>query len=144
MLMANKKRISSDSPLGPSNGNRKAVHNSKVIVFRVPQGREVRPIIHRLRFSEALAGCRPDGDILSSLCRLSGVSFGFLPLVRAWPWLRQVVEVPCGCTLAHSSALLVLCHIFDSHVLDRKDWSMQQLVEWRTRTQDTLDAPADK
>lgn len=130
------------------NTNASTTQNSKVIVFFAPRGagdphrQKARRPMPRLHFSEALANCRAEGDIVSSLCRISGLPFGFLPLLRTWPWLKQAVEAPCRCDVLHPSALLVLCHLFDRHVVDLKDWSMQQLVEWGTRTQDTFDSPA--
>jgi len=93
------------------------------------------------RFSQALAGCLHATDIIFSLCKASRLPVGYLALERAWPWLKQVVEVPCGCSIIHPSALMVLCHLFDRHVIDLKDWSMPQLVEWGTRTQDIFEGP---
>jgi len=91
-----------------------------------------------LRFSEALAQCKAEEDILSSLCASAGLPHGYLAVEKAWPWTRQRVEVPCGCDIVYPSALMVLCHLYDRHVLDLAEWSMAELVEWGTRMQSEL------
>ena len=127
--------------------NTETTHNSKVIIFFAPRRtgerrqQQARIMMPQMHFSEALATCPEAGDIVSSLCKASSVAVGYLALERAWPWLKQVVEVPCGCSIIHPSALMVLCHLFDRHVIDLKDWSMPQLVEWGTRTQDIFEGP---
>jgi len=98
----------------------------------------VRPL---LRFSEVLAQCKPEGDILAGLCAASGLPHGYLALEKAWPWVTKQVEVPCGCEIVYPSALMTLCHLYDRHVLDLAEWSMAELVEWGTRMQSELLAP---
>ena len=40
--------------------------------------------------------------------------------------------------IVYPSALMVLCHLYDRHVLDLAEWSMAELVEWGTRMQSEL------
>ena len=116
--------------------------NSRPIVSGIAEetktDRRLSAIRPRLRFSEALAQCKAEEDILSSLCASAGLPHGYLAVEKAWPWTRQRVEIPCGCEIVYPSALMILCHLYDRHVLDLAEWSMAELVEWGTRMENEL------
>ena len=116
--------------------------NSRPIVSGIAEetntNRRLPAIRPKLRFSEALAQCKAEEDILSSLCAFAELPHGYLAVEKAWPWTRQRVEVPCGCDIVYPSALMVLCHLYDRHVLDLAEWSMAELVEWGTRIESEL------
>lgn len=87
------------------------------------------------RFSEALAKCKPEDDIVAGICEASRLPVGCVAIEKNWPWLKKRVEVPCGCGIVHPSVLITLCHLHDRHVMDLHDWSLSELVEWATRKQ---------
>lgn len=49
-----------------------------------------------------------------------------------WPWTTTTMSRPCGCWLypRKMSAKEIIAHLFDKHVMRRKDWTLDQLVEW--------------
>jgi hypothetical protein len=114
--------------------------DNKLIVLFHPQekktsGRCAPKTRSALRFSEALAKCRLHQDIIAGLCEVAGQPSSYLTIETIWPWLKKRIAVPCGCRIVHPSVLLTLCHLYDRHVTDLKDWSPSELVEWTTRTQ---------
>jgi hypothetical protein len=116
------------------------VTDSKLIVLSHPQekkpsSRSSQKTGSAIRFSEALAKCKLQDDLVPGLCELAGLPASYRSLEQTWPWLKNRVEVPCGCEVVHPTALITLCHLFDRHVTDLKDWSLSELVEWTTRTQ---------
>jgi hypothetical protein len=118
--------------------------DNKIIVLFHPQekkpcSRSTRQVRSALRFSEALAKCRLHHDIVAGLCDITGQSPSYLSIEAAWPWLKKQVGVPCGCRIVHPSVLMTICHLYDRHVTDLKDWSMSELVEWTTRTQEQME-----
>jgi hypothetical protein len=60
------------------------------------------------------------------------VGFNQADAKRRWPWLREPVPQPCDCKHPELApyALLVLQHVYDTHVVDRKDWQPQRLENW--------------
>ena len=117
--------------------------NSKLMIPAIAEepGNHRRPrlaIGPVMGFNEVLAQCKPEGDIVASLCAASGLPHGYLALEKAWPWITKRIKVPCGCALVYPSALMTLCHLYDRHVLDLAEWSMPELVEWTTRMQSEM------
>jgi hypothetical protein len=92
-----------------------------------------------IRFSEALAKCQAEQEIVAGICEVAGVPASYVTIEATWPWLKNRVEVPCGCRIVHPSVLVTLCHLYDRHVTDLKDWSSSELVEWATRKQALLE-----
>jgi hypothetical protein len=59
------------------------------------------------------------------------VGFNQADAKRKWPWLAQKVPLPCTCKgLVTPNAVLVLQHLYDTHVVDRRDWQPQRLENW--------------
>ena len=59
------------------------------------------------------------------------VGFNQADAKRKWPWLAQKVPLPCTCKgLITPNAVLVLQHLYDTHVCDRRDWKPQRLENW--------------
>ena len=117
--------------------------NNLIVIFhpqeKKPSGRALVKTHGLIRFSEALAKCKPQDDIVASLCEVMRLPASYVAIGKTWPWLKKRVEVPCGCGIAYPSVLITLCHIYDRHVLDLKDWSLSELVEWTTRTQSQME-----
>lgn len=64
-------------------------------------------------------------------CLAANVGFSHADAKRRWPWLKEVVPLPCDCQrIQVPIALLVLQHLYDTHVCDRKDWSAERLETW--------------
>jgi hypothetical protein len=64
-------------------------------------------------------------------CLEANVGFNQSDAKRRWPGLAQKVVPPCTCKgLRASNALLVLQHLYDTHVVDRQDWSAERLEAW--------------
>ncbi len=97
--------------------------------------RSARKTRSDIRFSEALAKCQIHQDVVAGICEVVGAPASYVTLEAIWPWLKKRVAVPCGCHIVHPSVLITLCHIFDRHITDLKDWSLPELVEWATRKQ---------
>lgn len=65
---------------------------------------------------------------------------------NAWPWTtQQGIELPCGCTGHQMGSgcitqdfrdgknvgfLSGIVHLFNYHVMTKKDWSMDRLLKW--------------
>jgi hypothetical protein len=52
------------------------------------------------------------------------------------PWLLRVVMRPCECQWEIPREMRikdVIAHLFDVHVMQKKNWSLDQLVEWVQR-----------
>jgi hypothetical protein len=52
------------------------------------------------------------------------------------PWLLRVVMRPCECPREFPREMRtkdVIAHLFDVHVMEKKNWSLEQLVEWVQR-----------
>jgi hypothetical protein len=61
----------------------------------------------------------------------SNVGFNQADAKRQWPWLAQKVAPPCSCKrLMAPHALLVVQHLYDTHVVDRQDWKAERLETW--------------
>jgi hypothetical protein len=114
--------------------------DNKLIVLFHPQekkpcSRSSQKTRSALRFSEALAKCQLQYDIVAGICEVAGLPASYVAMETTWPWLKKHVDVPCGCGIVHPSVLVTLCHLYDRHVTDMKDWSLSELVEWTTRKQ---------
>ncbi len=55
-----------------------------------------------------------------------------LVFLSVWPWTGISEHVlPCACGSPELwAACNVITHIFDSHVMQVKDWTLPQLIEW--------------
>ena len=70
------------------------------------------------------------GDLLRMACLAANVP-NQAEAQRRWPWLGEDVEIPCDCEdLIFSNALLVLQHLYETHVRARQDWTAEQLIAW--------------
>ena len=52
------------------------------------------------------------------------------------PWLLRVVMRPCECRREFPREMCIkdiIAHLFDVHVMEKKNWSLEQLVEWVQR-----------
>ena len=88
-----------------------------------------------LPFSKALAVCRPPENVLSCLCAVAKLPLSYTAVETAWPWVARRVKSPCECHIVHPSVLMTLCHLYDSHVVDRQQWSLPELREWIEQVQ---------
>jgi ribosomal protein L37AE/L43A len=85
--------------------------------------------------SDPEARSKPDkpylpGDLLRMTCLAANVP-NQADAQRRWPWLGEDVDSPCDCeNLIVSNALLVLQHLYETHVQTRQDWTPEQLVAW--------------
>ncbi|HEV2964478.1 MAG TPA: hypothetical protein VG649_21805 [Candidatus Angelobacter sp.] len=89
-----------------------------------------------VEFSEALALCQERDDIVALLCEVLGEKPSYTAIQTAWPWLEKQTKSPCKCSVVHPSVLVTLCHLYDHHVIDRKDWSFSRLLKWARNMQD--------
>jgi hypothetical protein len=46
-----------------------------------------------------------------------------------WQWVKKSLCAPCPCKYA-SSVAGVIVHLFDWHVFEKKDWTLDQLIDW--------------
>lgn len=52
------------------------------------------------------------------------------------PWLLRVVMRPCECQHEFPREMRIkdiIAHLFDFHVMEKKNWTLDQLVEWVQR-----------
>jgi hypothetical protein len=122
--------------------------NKLIVLFhpqeKKPPSRASRKTRIAMRFSEALAKCQLQQDIVADICEAASLPTSYVAIEEAWPWLKKRVVVPCGCRIVHPSVLVTLCHLYDRHVADLKDWSLSELVEWATRKQAQMEGQVGK
>ena len=71
------------------------------------------------------------GDLLRMTCIAANVPLNQAEAQRRWPWLGEDVDPPCACEkLIVSNALLVLQHLYETHVRARQDWAAEEFVAW--------------
>lgn len=71
------------------------------------------------------------GDLLRMICISANVAFNQANAKSRWPWLKAQVALPCSCKkLLLPNAVLVLQHLYDEHILERADWTPDDLVKW--------------
>jgi hypothetical protein len=71
------------------------------------------------------------GEFYRTTCLESGEGLNQADAKRRWPWLAQKVPPPCTCKgLITPNALLVVQHVYDSHVHGRQDWKAERLETW--------------
>ena len=81
------------------------------------------------------------GDLVRMTCLAANVP-NQAEAQRRWPWLGEDVETPCFCKkLIVSNALLVLQHLYETHVQARQDWSDEQLIGWIQKHEQLARAP---
>jgi len=123
-------------------------HNKRIIRFD-PQAKKLCRRLARnspspLEFGEVLASCRGRDDIVAALCQLIGEKPSYLAIQTAWPWLEKRVKSPCKCRVMHPSVLMTLCHLYDHHVTDLRNWSFTRLVKWARKIQTQAEAAVAK
>ena len=70
------------------------------------------------------------GDLLRMTCLAANVP-NQAEAQRRWPWLKETVDPPCDCQhLETPNALIVLQHLYETHVRARQDWTAEQLIAW--------------
>ena len=94
-------------------------------------------------FGEALALCQGYDDIVGLLCEVLGEKPSYAAIQAAWPWLERRTKLPCKCPVVHPSGLVTLCHLYDHHVTDKKDWSFARFLKWACLMQ-ARRAPSDR
>ncbi|HEV2990826.1 MAG TPA: hypothetical protein VG759_20475 [Candidatus Angelobacter sp.] len=92
-------------------------------------------------FAEAVAYCEDQDDLIGALCFVLGQKPSYMAIQSAWPWLEARVKAPCRCPILHPSVLVTLCHLFDHHVTDLKNWSFSRLMEWTLNVQRRIAPP---
>jgi hypothetical protein len=71
------------------------------------------------------------GDLLRMTCLAANVPLNQAEAQRRWPCLGEEVDSPCDCkNLIISNALLVLQHLYETHVQARQDWTAKELIDW--------------
>jgi hypothetical protein len=94
-------------------------------------------------FPENQAGCALGMAAIAKGCRFHRVPRGSLPLVDRRTmgvegvlgnWVLALVARPCQCwrffTPREMPIKDIIAHLFDRHVMVRKDWTLDQLAEW--------------
>lgn len=60
-------------------------------------------------------------------------------------WLLYNISRPCNCASLWVPRKMrikdVITHIFDYHVMEQKDWTLERLVRWVKRVEDDFDPP---
>ena len=95
-------------------------------------------------FTEAVAYCEEQDDLVGALCFVLGQKPGYMAIQSAWPWLETRIKAPCRCPILHPSVLVTLCHLFDRHVTDLKNWSFSRLMQWLQNVQRRIASPASQ
>lgn len=60
------------------------------------------------------------------------------------PWLLRVVMRPCECQAELRRDMRIkdiIAHLFDVHLMEKKDWTLDQLVHWVERWEPGKSAP---
>jgi hypothetical protein len=60
------------------------------------------------------------------------------------PWLLRVVMRPCECQAELRRDMRIkdiIAHLFDVHIVEKKDWTLDQLVHWVERWEPGESAP---
>jgi hypothetical protein len=66
---------------------------------------------------------------------VGGAKFGneFATELCTWPWLSGNTRLPCGCRSRRgfsSNHAGIIAHLFDEHVFEKEDWTLDQLIDW--------------
>lgn len=51
-------------------------------------------------------------------------------VMTRWPWLTNQRELPCGCNEGVGCSASAIVHVFDFHVYEKCDWTLDQLIDW--------------
>jgi len=104
----------------------------------------VHPRAGRLRFSSTSEGCALGMAAIAAGCTF-GPRLGQMPVkdLRTvniesvfGAWLLRVVMRPCECQpeLPREMRIKdVIAHLFDVHIMEKKNWTLTDLVEWVQR-----------
>ncbi|HEV3040487.1 MAG TPA: hypothetical protein VHA33_22180 [Candidatus Angelobacter sp.] len=95
-------------------------------------------------FVEAVAYCEDQDDLVGALCLVLGQKPSYMAIQSAWPWLEARIKVPCRCPILHPSVLVTLCHLFDYHVTDLRNWSFSRLMQWAHNVQRRIAPPTSQ
>jgi hypothetical protein len=53
---------------------------------------------------------------------------------KSWPWVsKPLLNLPCGCLHKDDfadGANGTIAHLFDRHVFEKCDWTLDQLIDW--------------
>lgn len=103
----------------------------------------VRPRAGRLRFSDdegcvlGMAAIAAGGRFVKAPCQLPVKDLRTSNIESLFgPWLLRVVMRPCECQpdLPREMRIKdVIAHLFDVHLMEKKNWTLTQLVEWVQR-----------
>jgi hypothetical protein len=104
----------------------------------------VHPRAGGLRFSRTNEGCALGMAAIAAGCTFSRaprqIPVKDLRTVNIetvfGPWLIRVVMRPCECQREFPREMRikdVIAHLFDFHVMEKQNWSVDQLVEWVQR-----------
>jgi hypothetical protein len=93
----------------------------------------------------AIAGGCTFGPARSAVAEHNRRTFG---TERVWgQWVLQVVERPCNCwrfwTPREMRIKDIIAHIFDRHIMRKKNWTLERLVAW-IKTVEPAEDPALK
>ncbi len=56
---------------------------------------------------------------------------GGLESIYGWEWTGRRVHLPCWCFVFQKKSIAwTITHIFDTHVMLKKNWTLEQLVTW--------------
>lgn len=82
------------------------------------------------------------GCALGMACAATGLDVGCNAresdlLKDRFPVLDTEIWLPCGCSDRNFKVFGVIGHIFDFHVMDKHNWTIEQLVDWVRTIEDT-------
>lgn len=73
-------------------------------------------------------------DLTSCALGMASNAVGCVPIYSAikdqWPWLRMPIDVPCKHNVHIPNAMLLIAHLFDTHVMDEGDMTLEKLVDY--------------
>jgi len=93
-------------------------------------------------FSETKSGCALGMAAIARGCSFHGVTRPInenerrtLGAEGVWgPWVLNVVRRPCACWVLRAPRKMrikdIIAHLFDFHVMNKKNWTLDQLVAW--------------
>jgi len=80
------------------------------------------------------------------LCRFDDPDRRTLGVEGVWGnWVLQKIQHPCQCSRVWIPRKMrikdTIAHLFDHHVMYRKDWTLEQLVAWVKKVEDDFNPP---
>lgn len=73
------------------------------------------------------------GCALGMAANAVGISRCYCAIEAAWPWLKLPAPGPNCCNHVPTTArdsMSYIWHLFDSHVMRLRDWTLDQLIDW--------------